>query len=112
MLMSMVVVMKMVLTPASLSLRAKQYKKPNNLSASPDSATCYLVSWGDLPVSLNLSSLISEGRMILSAFLGCLGIRGPGPVNARDLLETMEDIKLQSTECVLAVQTSPRVHRM
>lgn len=39
MLMSRVVVMKTVLTPASLSLRAKQYKKPDNLSACPNSAT-------------------------------------------------------------------------
>lgn len=76
MLMSMVVVMKMVLTPGSPSLGAKQYKKPDNLSASLNSSTCYLVSWGDSPVSLKLSSLISKGRRILSAFLSCLGIRG------------------------------------
>lgn len=48
---------------------------PENLALGASPGTQHLVSWTTYLVSLTLSFPISKGRLVLLAFLNCLGIR-------------------------------------
>ena len=50
------------------------------------------MSWTTYLVSLILSFPISKGRLVLLAFLNCLGIRVTRPLDAHGHVEILEDI--------------------